>query len=425
MVNVHFDLDHWSFLHTHSGDFMEIRFCRLLFVIMFFSLFLPQVLSAGVEIELMNGTQLEGDRIQWGQASTLVIESSNQGRVSQKTILLKNIKRLSIDQSHYDQKTIQLAAANRDLIQPVRHISIRKKYPNLVTQVEYQAQETTPPEWIQPDQVPCYPGCERSTIIGVHDDPLTAYTSLVNRYFPEGVPTLERGVVLSLMRTLMVEQALGVPVVPDELPPMTQPTPISGKLANVSVQATPLNTQGKADWNALAIRLQGFDLQGRPAPLSGNVQITLYGQRQLLLRVWDQQFAAKPVDTISLARWTCNCSTSPGIQVPRLGNRFGSGQPSDQTWIVKLPSPLPEHNLNIYAFGEIQVTLASAGNGVFEASTAGVPLRHLSLPRDVSLANTGSRFLPSETTSAGISRISRFNLNDPRKPTSITPTISP
>ncbi len=408
---------------------MEIRFRHSLPVIMFFSFLLTTTLQAGVEIELMNGVQLRGHRIQWGPSSMLVMESSKQGRVSLKRISLENIKRLSIDQSHYDQKTVQLAAANRDLIHPVQQISIQKKNPDLVTQVKFQAEESIPFEWVQPDQMPCHnSACSRSTIIGVHDDPLAAYSQSVNRYFPEGVPTLERGIVLSLMRILTVEQASGAPDAPDHLrpvpnrlPPLTLQAPGSGKLASVSVQATPLNTQGKADWNALAVRLRGFDLQGRPAPLSGNARIVLYGQRQLLLRVWDQQFAAKPVETISLAHWTCNCSTSPGTQVPRLGNRFGSGQLSDQTWIVKLPSPLPEHNLGIYAFGSIQVTLASAGNGVFEASSAGVPLRHVSLSRDISLANTGTRFFPTETTSEGISRISRLNLNAPRAATSIAP----
>lgn len=415
---------------------MEIRFRVALPVITFFSFILTTALQAGVEIELMNGTHLSGNRIQWGSSLTLVMESSKQGRVSQKSISLKNIKRLSIDQSHYDQKTVLLAADNRDLVKSVQHISIQNEIPIAASPMNYQAKEPIPQEWIQPEQVPCHnSACSRSTIIGIHDDPLAAYSPLVHQYFPEGVPTLERGVVLSLMRTLMVEQALrvrsasndlppvpnGLPPVPYEFPPMTQQAPVSGKLASVRVQATPLNTQGKADWNALAIRIQGFNLQGGPAPLSGNVRIQLYGQRQLLLRVWDQQFATKPMDTISLAHWTCNCSSLPRTQVPRLGNRFGSGQPSDQTWIVKLPSPLPEHNLSVYAFGAIQVTLASAGNGVFESSTTGVPLRHLSLSRDVSLANTGTRFFPTETTSRGISRVSRLNLNAPRAANSIAP----
>tara|TARA_R110002095_G_scaffold178664_2_gene155933 strand:+ start:174 stop:875 length:702 start_codon:yes stop_codon:yes gene_type:complete len=233
------------------------------------------------------------------------------------------------------------------------------------------------------------------------------------------------------MRNLTAQRAFGgsVPPAPDTfpLPPELTPeqTPVSGRLAQIAVQATPLNTQGNADWNALAVRLQGFDRLGNPARITGSVRITLYGKRQLLLRVWDQEFATKPIKTISLAQWTGNCSANPEVQTPRVGNSFGAGQADDQTWIVKLPSPLPEHNPNIDALGEIQVTLAAPGKGTFQASAPAVPLKHVSLARDLSLAHSGSRFLPSETTSAGISRISRLNHNAPSRPYSRPLSVQP
>ncbi|MCA9022760.1 MAG: hypothetical protein KDA74_21575, partial [Planctomycetaceae bacterium] len=228
-----------------------------------------------------------------------------------------------------------------------------------------------------------------------------------------------------LMRSQAAQRVLGIAPSPQSFPPPPESSPILGKLTQIAVQATPLNTQGKADWNALAIRVQGFDQRGNPARLTGNVHITLYGQRQLLLPVWDQQFLAKPIETISLAEWTRNCSTTPRTQTPRAGNAFGVGQPSDQTWIVQLPPPIPEQNPSVYALGEIQVTLASPGKGTFEASTPAVPLKHVSLTRDLSLANSGSRFFPSETTSSGISRISRLNYNAPSRPNSRTLSIQP
>ncbi|MFK7777128.1 MAG: hypothetical protein QM501_03245, partial [Gimesia sp.] len=212
---------------------------------------------------------------------------------------------------------------------------------------------------------------------------------------------------------------------PQVLPPPPSRVPVSGRLTQITVQATPLNAEGKADFNALAIRLQGFDSRGNPARISGNVRINLYGQRQLLLRVWDQQFATKPIKTISLAQWTARCSTTPETQTARAGNRFGAGQLEDQTWIVKLPPRIPEHNPNIYALGEIQVKLVAPGRGTFQASAPAVPLKHISLNRDLSLANYGTRFFPSETTSEGISRMGRLNLNAPSRPSSRPLSVQP
>lgn len=397
-------------------------------VTIFFSLFCTASLQAGVEIELTNGDHFTADRIQWGASTTLILETAKQAGVTRQTISLSRIKRLSIDESHYDQETIQLAAANR-LIKPAHYISVQNESPAPVVPLEYQAEESTPPPRKQQIKLPCHSGCSQGTVLGVHADPLSAYEPLVQQYFPEGVPTLERGYVLALMRTLAAEGALGLPPAPNSFPPPPERGPgqalESGKLATIAVRATPLNTHGKADWNALAVRLQGFDRLGKPARISGSVRITLYGQRQLLLRVWNQQFATMPIETLSLAQWTGNCSTTPEAQIPRAGNSFGAGRPDDQTWIVKLPSPLPEHNPNVYALGEIQVSLVAPGVGTFEASAPAVPLKHVSLSRDTSLTNSGTRFFPSETTSAGISRMSRLNHNAPSRPNSRTLSVQP
>jgi len=407
---------------------MERRSAYLLFTI-YFSLFCAARLQAGVEIELTNGDHFTADRIQWGASSTLILETAKQPGVTRQTISLARIKRLSIDESHYDQETIQLAAANRRLIEPAQYISVQNESPAPVVPPGYQTEDSAIPPQAQQVKLPCYSGCSQGTVLGVHDDPLSAYEPLVQQYFPEGVPTLERGYVLALMRTLAAERALGVHPAPNSFPPPPERGPgqalVSGKLTTIAVQATPLNTHGKADWNALAVRLQGFDRLGNPAQISGNVRITLYGQRQLLLRVWNQQFAAMPIQTISLANWTGKCSTTPEAQIPRAGNAFGAGRPDDQTWIVKLPSPLPEHNPNVYALGEIQVRLVAPGLGTFEASAPAVPLKHVSLTRDTSLTNSGTRFFPSETTSEGISRMSRLNHNAPSRPNSRPLSVQP
>tara|TARA_R110002111_G_scaffold262694_1_gene340173 strand:+ start:107782 stop:108999 length:1218 start_codon:yes stop_codon:yes gene_type:complete len=396
-------------------------------IIIVFSLFCTAGLQAEVKIELINGDAFTADYIQWGPSATLILETEKQGSLARQSFPLANIKRLFMGDSQYDQATIQLAAAQRGRVEPAHYISTQNGKPAVVTPLDYQTNtEPLPPFGLQPE-IPCHSGCSPGIVLGVHDDPLSAYEPLVNQYFPAGVPTLERGHVLALMRNLTAQRAFGgsVPPAPYTLPLPPAPAPVSGKLAQIAVQATPLNTQEKADWNALAVRLQGFDRLGNPARISGSVRITLYGERQLLLRVWDQEFAAKPIKTISLAQWTGNCSANPEVQTPRVGNSFGAGQPDDQTWIVKLPSPLPEHNPNVYALGEIQVTLAAPGKGTFQASAPAVPLKHISVARDLSLANTGSRFLPSETTSAGISRMSRLNHNAPSRPNSRPLSVQP
>lgn len=406
-----------------------------LFCTLVFSLLCTATLHAGVKIELTSGEMISVDRIQWSGPSAILLESDEEEIVSRKTIALSEIKGLSIGANYYDQKTIQLAAAHQGIVKPVEYISSHKKKRYPVTFPEYQPETSTLPPPLAVSEYRRKTDCPRGVVIGIHEDPLSAYAPLVHQYFPHGVPTLERGHVLALMRAKAAEQALNIlPRPPRQnsvqppapiMPPPPGRAPVSGKLTNIAVQAMPMNSDGKADFNALAIRLKGFDSQGNPARLSGTVKIKLYGQRQLLLRVWDQQFAAKPIQTISLAEWTALCSTTPQKQTARVSNRFGAGEPGAQTWIVKLPPRIPEHNPNIYALGEIQVTLVAPGKGTFQASTNAVPLKHVSLNRDLSLANYGTRFFPSETTSEGISRISRLNLNAPSRPSSRPLSVQP
>ncbi|WP_417392892.1 hypothetical protein [Gimesia sp.] len=385
-------------------------------------LFSTTLSRAEVEITLESGNTLHADSIQWGSDSTLILEQKNQ---QTSTLSFKNIERLKIENSVYDRETIQLAADQYYQGQSVQFAFHKhKKYSPLPAPV-YQRPLYVPLQPMPTYPAPCDISCSRGIILGVHEDPLSAYEPLLKQYYPHGVPTLERGYALGLMRAAVAQQALGYGPVPGVIPPPPAPEPLLGKLTRISVQATPINTEGKADWNALAVRVQGLDRVGNPAALTGNVKIQLFGQRQMLLPVWDQRFAAVPQETMTLGQWTRNCATTPLAQAPRSGNQFGTGQVSDQTWIVKLFPQIPEHNLNIYAEGEVQVTLISPGKGTFASSTPAVPLKHVSLNRDSSLATTGTRFFPGETTSAGISRTSRLNHDGPSRPYSRPFTIQP
>lgn len=399
-------------------------------------LFSAAPIQAEVELELNNGEERTGDWIQWDSTDSLLLERKHQHETTVERFPITTVRRLTIDGNSYDQQTIRLAAENRHLIEPAQFVSKKhKRY--AAPYSNRQGPVLSAPANADPVPSQCYSGCSRGVILGVHEDPLSAYQPLLDQYYPNGVPTLERGYALGLMRAATAQQALGYPPVPNGPPPMpgplpdaapapfSGPAPISGQLTQISVQATPLNTEGKADFNALSVRLRGYDSLGNPARLSGQVRIHLYGERQLLLNVWNQDFAAKPIQTISLGEWTRNCANSPETQTPRAGNQFGSGQPYDQTWIVKLHPRIPEHNPNVYAFGAVQATLVSPGVGTFSASVPAVPLKHVSTVRDVSLSNTGTRILPSETTSAGIYRPTKIKHNAPSRPNSRTLSVQP
>ncbi|QDT93038.1 hypothetical protein [Gimesia algae] len=397
---------------------------HLTFLAFFLALFLFSTSSSQAEVEIIlnSGDMLHADCIQWGPDSTLILEQAGQ---QPSSISLTKIARLKIENTDYDQQTIQLAATQYQQSQAVQFAFHKhKKYYPMPVPV-YPSPMYVPVEPRETFSAPCDTRCSRGIIIGVHEDPLSAYQPLLKQYYPNGVPTLERGYALGLMRATVAQHALGYEPVPGIIPPPPATEPLLGKLTQISVQATPINTQGKADWNALSVRLQGFDRLGNPAALTGNLKIQLFGQRQMLLPVWDQRFAAVPQETISLGQWTRNCATTPLTQTPRAGNQFGTGQPSDQTWIIKLFPQIPAHNLNVYALGEVQVSLLSPGKGTFAASTPAVPLKHVSLNRDSSLATTGTRFFPGEMTSAGISRTGRLNLEGPSRPNSRPFTVQP
>ena len=110
---------------------------------MVYSLFCAATLQAGVKIELMNGEMISGDRIQWSGPSAILLESGSKETVLHQTVPLRKIKRLSIGESHYDQQTIQLAAANRGSVKPVAFISTHKKKRFSIPYSEYEPAAST------------------------------------------------------------------------------------------------------------------------------------------------------------------------------------------------------------------------------------------------------------------------------------------
>ncbi len=166
--------------------------------------------------------------------------------------------------------------------------------------------------------------------------------------------------------------------IPEEhLPPL----PVTGgPVKLIMVSAVSLSSHGMADWDALAVEVFGFDRFGRMTPLRGTLRVTLRGQSQQLVRVFGTRFIGDPGANKTLATWS----------------RSVGG--ADRRMILPLPRPLPEHDLRIAPYGQLHVRLLSPGRGVFEATSAVIPLRQVGALRTRSLVKTGSRFFVDELT---------------------------
>ena len=236
----------------------------LTFFTLLLALFLstPAISLADVEITLDSGNTLHADCIQWGTDSTLILETQGQPL---RSLSLNQIQSLKIENSEYDRQTIRLAADQYQQSQSVQFASHKHKRFTPMPVPVYQSPLHAPFEPRETSSSPCDTRSITGITLGVHEAPLNAYQPLLKQYYPNGVPTLERGYALGLMRATVAQQALGYGPVPGLIPPVPAPEPLLGKLTQIRVQATPINTQGKADWNALSIRLQGFDQLGNPA----------------------------------------------------------------------------------------------------------------------------------------------------------------
>lgn len=219
-------------------------------------------------------------------------------------------------------------------------------------------------------------------------------------------------------------------------------------LAELIVAAQPISTFGKLDWDSLRLTLRGLDQRGRPVPLFGTLQISLWGQRQEIVRPDKDQYVAVQRQVEQIATWTRSLDSTTdrlaGAGVPVAARQGGAGVAYEDTtaypWsssgfgtqggnnylgqnitgfmgrqdrgrliydndpadavqlILPLPQPLPDQDPRRWPVGEVSVELLMPGVGVFSAATPGVMLAHQSPLRQYSLGRTGSRFFPGEGT---------------------------
>ncbi len=146
----------------------------------------------------------------------------------------------------------------------------------------------------------------------------------------------------------------------------------------VAVTARAESFGGGVDADGLRISVRPRDGAGRAVPVSGTLRAELFAER---VRPGPRQ----PAAPVSLGRWTLSLAEED----------FEHGVAR-----VELPyrAVHPEFDMRFAPTGLLQVRLAVAGQGVFEASDSAVRLRSASPNRDRLYQATGKRFLPSERT---------------------------
>ena len=184
-------------------------------------------------------------------------------------------------------------------------------------------------------------------------------------------------------------------------------------LQEISVDASPVSSHGRVDLDSLVIQLVGRDSNGQPASLRGTLQATLWGVTRQLVALnpngilsespgrRQRVVTASPAGVLRLATWTRSVETvdSPFLLADQYEAQGRVASPA--RFVLPLPRPLPDHNMDLSPFGHLHIKLVVPGQGVFETTQSGVPLRDMSPFRAYFLSQIGSRFLPQEGTSDG------------------------
>lgn len=178
-------------------------------------------------------------------------------------------------------------------------------------------------------------------------------------------------------------------------------------LSQLLVQATPISTTGKIDWDSLRLTLRGDDVHGREVPLFGTLKVHLWGQRRVSP---ESQFVTHPFVTEANqgSRFLAAPSNSSAYQHPYVNSPNPFVELASWTQVLRddqdrvmrlpLPSPLLEHDSQVGTIGEVTVQLLMPGVGIFEASDPDVILSNSSRLRRERLDRDGSRFFPNEIT---------------------------
>jgi len=362
---------------------------------------------AGVVVVLTDGTRIVADRVEHHtDTGELVVHVNRPGIALSRTLSQAEVKAVEQSPSAAAAQSFEVRADSSPA--PGRDAAYVPLQGGQGDSVDRLAAR----EW-EPGACRC--GTTVGRVIGVRDDPLSAYADSVRRAFPHGVPASEAEFALELMRAERARDVLSPPNGvspprdgdPRPMPPQGDappPGPVrgvafpagSGPAAELRIGVEPISSQGRIDWDSLRIGVEALDAQGRLVPVSGTLQVTLWGRRQRLVRSVGEDFVAEPGDAEKLGEWT-------RVLDPRSIDLVAvNGATSSRAeFVVSLPQPLAEHDLSLAPFGAVHVALLAPGQGVFEATRDGVPLRHLSPSRARNLIERGTPFFAGEGTSGG------------------------
>ncbi len=371
-----------------------------------------------VVVLLADGSRITADRVERNEsAGELTATIERAGATISRTLKfteVRSVRPADVPGSNTGHDSIANTPAQHDI--SARAIDHETAQPSASTGF-FSDDALRAVQFHQPSDECCRPQSYPGRIIGVRNDPLSGYSQSVSRAFPDGVPLSEVEFAVELMRAERARDVL-TPVLPpasdnqsttppgsnggdavprprNELPaaPPPQPQANRGRVDGVLVEVRPISSQGRSDWDSLLLDVQAVDSLGRVVPVSGTIQATLWGRKQRLVRTNGDNVMEELGDVTKLAEWTRNLQTTTGTVRAKDGQATSAAQ-----FVVPLSRPLPEHDLKLAAFGDLHMRLSVPGEGVFEATQSGVPLRKMSLVRGRNVIERGSVMLPGEFT---------------------------
>lgn len=384
----------------HEGRIKTVALARncCFWLALLLGAILSPLVTEAVEIVLLDGSRVQADRIvpEQTDAVHLTLSIDRAGIRLTRTLRWERVAALNADDD---------ALRGVDVPSGIRLVGYSQSDDDVLTI------NTLPP--IAPPELPCPPSVPppvwlvdpqwllpplppQGVVVGVREDPLNAYLPLLLQQFPNGVPQLEAGFARDVLRARTAQDLLWrfpLPFGPSPLlgpfPSQAVPTPApvvppAIELNGIEVQARPINREGKTDWDALEIEVIGWGRDRRPVLPTGTLQVTLRGQTQSLVPLYNSQLLATPGRVTELGRWSV-------MLTPNTAGRSIA--------VVPLSRPLPDHDLTVAAVGDLHARLSVPGQGSFEAVQPVVPLRHSSPVRERNVAEGGSLFFPDEGTS--------------------------
>lgn len=364
--------------------------------------------SAEIRITLTNGRWILADEFsEDSTAQVAVVKSTRPGINVTRRVAWDSIAEATWDGHRYHGTDLRLRVLGNKSDEQSADLKIemvRDALPGNTSHLQYAAYNSrlsppAPPRLSYPEQTTCLPClddglCGRGIVVGVRDDPLSAYPAMESQYFPNGVPLSERWFAVDLFRAKTAQAALGPSVIPMPSLPAPPPRPAmpgSGAVqpaSRIQAAAVPFSANGLADIDSLLLQFSVTDSLGNEVPVSPNTTLraTLWGQRQKLVRAYGTQFFGDASRVEQIATW------SQSLPVDSIAN---------QRIVLPLPYPLPEHDIRRYPIADLHVELTVPGRGVFETSQTGIPLKQFSPVRDRLLVETGSPFLPQQLTTGG------------------------